>query len=283
VNEGELRDVRAAVDEVGRGLMMPSRAHLRIAVIVFASLGALAGNAFADDENIGTATSITTDVTGTLTSGAATLKTGDLVFQNETLITNATGIGQFEFRDKTKLAIGPGSTLVLDNFVYQSDTSKAKIVINLTAGALRFVTGRADHDAYEIVTPTATIGVRGTAFDVYTKDDGEMAVAMLEGAIEVCPKSGVCRLHDAIGKFLHMSAAGVFSLRDKWDGTFLAGIPFSVALPFLGDQKKLVPSLREKSSTVARYASTVGKDVGKMIRTPLTKLPKLKLPKLFGG
>ena len=162
---------------------MPSRAHLRIAVIVFASLGALAGNAFADDENIGTATSITTDVTGTLTSGAATLKTGDLVFQNETLITNATGIGQFEFRDKTKLAIGPGSTLVLDNFVYQSDTSKAKIVINLTAGALRFVTGRADHDAYEIVTPTATIGVRGTAFDVYTKDDGEMAVAMLEGEI----------------------------------------------------------------------------------------------------
>jgi hypothetical protein len=73
VNEGEVRDVRAAVDEVGRGLMMPSRAHLRIAVIVFASLGALAGNAFADDENIGTATSITTDVTGTLTSGAATL------------------------------------------------------------------------------------------------------------------------------------------------------------------------------------------------------------------
>jgi hypothetical protein len=43
-----------------------------------------------------------------------------------------------------------------------------------------------------------------------------------------------------------------------------------------------VPSLREKSSTVARYASTVGKDVQKMIRKPLVKLPKVKLPKLFG-
>jgi hypothetical protein len=79
-----------------------------------------------------------------------------------------------------------------------------------------------------------------------------------------------------------MSAAGVFSLRDKWDGTFLADVPFRVALPFLGDQKNLVPSLREKSSTVARYASTVGKDVQKMIRKPLVKLPKVKLPKLFG-
>ena len=53
-------------------------------------------------------------------------KTGDAVFQNQTIATDASGIGQFEFRDETKLAVGPGSTVVLDNFVYDSDTSKAK-------------------------------------------------------------------------------------------------------------------------------------------------------------
>ncbi len=121
---------------------------------------------------------------------------------------------------------------MLDNFVYDSNTSKGKVVISLTQGALRFITGKADHDAYEIVTPTATIGVRGTVFDVYANDDGEMAVAMIDGAVEVCPKVGLCRVHNVVGKFLHMTPLGAFSLRDKWDGSFLKGVPFRIALPF---------------------------------------------------
>ena len=51
-------------------------------------------------------------------------------------------------------------------------------------------------------TPTATIGVRGTAFDVYVGDTGELAIAMINGAVEVCPHSGACRLHNIIGRFL---------------------------------------------------------------------------------
>ncbi len=156
------------------------------------------------------------------------------------------------------------------------------MVINLTAGALRFITGKADHHAYEIVTPTATIGVRGTVFDVYTKPDGEMAVAMIDGAIEVCPKVGLCRVHNVVGKFLHMTPLGGFSLRDKWDGSFLAGVPFKLALPFLGDQKNLVPALRGKTTSIAKYVTVAGNDLGKAIKTPLTKLPKFKFPKLFG-
>jgi hypothetical protein len=151
------------------------------------------------------------------------------------------------------------------------------VVINLTAGALRFITGKADHHAYEINTPTATIGVRGTAFDVYTKDDGEMAVAMIDGAIEVCPKGGACRVHDVVGKFLHMTPLGVFDIRGRWDGSFLAGVPYGIALPFLADQRKLIPALRGKTEAIRRYASIVTDDAGKAIKTPLTKLPKLKL------
>src|SRR6185295_15323341 len=137
-------------------------------------------------------------------------------------------------------------------------------------------------NAYEIVTPTATIGVRGTVFDVYAKDDGEMAVAMIDGAIEVCPKVGLCRVHDVVGKFLYMTPLGDFSLRDTWDGSFLKGVPFKVALPFLGDQKNLVPALRGKASTVGKYLTVAAGDLGKAVKTPLTKFPKLKFPKLFG-
>lgn len=223
--------------------------------------------------DIGSATAITTSVTG----DAVALKAGDTVFQNQTIVTDASGIGQFEFRDETRLAVGPGSTVVLDNFVYDSATSQGKVIVNLTRGALRFITGNADHDAYEIVTPTATIGVRGTAFDVYADGGGELAIAMIDGAVEVCPRGGACRVHDVLGRFLHMTPAGLFSLRDKWDGTFLAGVPLAVALPFLNDQQALVPALRGSAATIGRYIGTTVRAV----KAPVIKLPKLRLPNPF--
>ncbi len=237
--------------------MTSSTHRISLALAAIASI-AFAGDTVAASEDIGTATAITTIVTGTRDTGALTLKSGDTVFQHETITTDANGVGQFQFNDQTKLAIGPGSTIVLDNFIYDSSTSKGKVVINLTQGALRFITGKADHNAYEIVTPAATIGVRGTVFDVYTKDNGEMAVAMIDGAIEVCPKVGLCRVHDVVGKFLHMSPLGAFSIRDTWDGSFLAGVPFKLALPFLGDQKNLVPGLRGKTTSIRKYVTLAG-------------------------
>ncbi len=225
------------------------------------------------EAGIGTATSIVTSVSGDATA----LKTGDAVFQDQTIVTDATGVGQFEFADKTKLAIGPGSTLILDNFVYDSATSSGSVVINLTAGALRFMTGKAHHDAYTIVTPAATIGVRGTAFDIYADKSGELALAMIDGAVEVCPRGGACRVHNVIGRFLHMTPAGLFSLHDKWDGSFFTGVPFKLALPFLSDQRTLLPALRGKTATIRRYVDATVRG----IKAPRLKLPNLRLPNPF--
>lgn len=231
-------------------------------------------------DSIGTAASVATEVTGKTETQSLLLKTGDGVFQNETLSSNTTGIGQFEFRDGTKVALGPGSSLVLDQFVYAGDSSKAKIVLNLTQGALRFITGNANHDAYQINTPTATIAVRGTAFDVYAKPDGEMAVAMINGAIEVCPHQGACRVHNVIGKFLTMTTDGVFSLRKTWDGTFLKGVPFKVALPFISDQSPLIPALKGSTKIVSTYVSATGDAVKKAVKG-IGKIPLFNPFKLF--
>ena len=234
--------------------------------------------------DIGTATAITTSVTGTIDSQSVVLKTGDDVFANQTVATDSAGLGQFEFRDRTKLAIGPGSTVVIDDFVYNPNSSGSKVVLDLTRGSFRFITGKASHDAYEITTPTATIGVRGTAFDVCVGDTGELAIAMINGAVEVCPKSGVCRLHDIIGRFLHMTGDGIFSLHDTWDGSFLSGITLKSALPFIDDQRMLLPALRGETKIVARYvggaATTITKTM-KQLTQPKLKLPTLKLPRLF--
>jgi hypothetical protein len=234
--------------------------------------------------DIGTATSIATSVTGTLDDQSVSLKTGDDIFAKQTVATDATGVGQFELRDKTKLAIGPGSTVVLDDFVYNPKASGSKVVLGLARGSFRFITGKADHDAYEIATPTATIGVRGTAFDVYVGDTGELAIAMINGAVEVCPHGGACRLHDIVGRFLHLSADGIFSLHDTWDGSFLKGITLKTALPFIDNQHLLVPALRGSTKIVASYvdgAATAVTRTMKSLSPPKLKLPTFSLPKLF--
>jgi hypothetical protein len=253
------------------------------------ALVVLTGGVAAGAETIGKATSIATEVTALLDTSKITLKTGDEVFAKQTVSTDANGVGQFEFRDRTKLAIGPGSTVVLDDFVYNSKASASKVVIGLTRGSFRFITGGSNHDAYDIVTPTATIGVRGTAFDVYVDDRGEMAVAMINGAVEVCPRSAACRLHDIVGRFLVMTRDGLFSLHDTWDGTFLRDIPFRQALPFLNNQRLLIPALRGQTKIVGLYAASATTAIGGVVKDlpkalpkiTAPKLPTLKLPKLF--
>jgi hypothetical protein len=234
---------------------------------IVAALAVEPSIAFADipPDSIGTAAAINTDVTGKTPTQTLLLKTGDGVVQNEVLTSNGSGIGQFEFRDGTKLALGPNSTVVLDQFVYAGDSSEAKIVLNLTQGALRFITGNASHDAYQINTPTATIAVRGTAFDVYAQPSGDMAVAMLNGAIEVCPRSGKCRVHNVVGKFLTMTSDGIFSLSKTWSGTLFKGIPLKDALPFISDQSPLIPALKSSTKVVATYVEATGTAVKKAV------------------
>ena len=163
----------------------------QIAVTIAAAMAVLitlpidAGAAF----DIGHATAITTNVSAAIDGQTATLATGDTVYENQEIVTDSNGIGEFIFRDDTRLAIGPGSTIVLDRFVYDSNGTVGQVAIGITRGALRFMTGTGPHDAYVITTPSATIGVRGTKFDV-TVEGAATSLALYEGGVRVCDTSG---------------------------------------------------------------------------------------------
>jgi len=90
---------------------------------------------------------------------------GDEVVRNEVVRTAADSDARFVFRDDTNLSLGPGSTLKLDRTVFD-DPKAGDIAIKLTQGAFRFVTGNSNKEAYEIKTPIATLGVRGTTLDI---------------------------------------------------------------------------------------------------------------------
>src|SRR5947207_4600927 len=120
---------------------------------------------------------------------------GDEVVRNELVRTAADSDARFVLRDDTNLSLGPGSTLKLDRTVFD-DPKAGDIAIKLTSGAFRFVTGHSNKEAYEIKTPIATLGVRGTTLDFLIKKRQNLIV-LVAGAVNVCvPGKCVDLLHE---------------------------------------------------------------------------------------
>jgi hypothetical protein len=75
--------------------------------------------------------------------------------------------------------------------VFDDEHSYRDIAISLTSGAFRFVTGHSEKTAYKIMTPLATIGVRGTVLDILSQR-GRTTVVLQEGASRVCTLGFQC-------------------------------------------------------------------------------------------
>jgi hypothetical protein len=90
------------------------------------------------------------------------------------------------------LTVGANARVTLDAFVF--DPAKGTPALAATAaagGVLRFVTGTMDSNAYRVETPTATIGVRGTVFDLIVAADGATLVYVEEGSVQFANQAGV--------------------------------------------------------------------------------------------
>ena len=227
-----------------------------------------ASEAFAAVE-IGNAAEVTKQVTGTLEARERTLAKGDPVYQSETIETASDGEGEFIFLDDTKLAVGPKSEIVLDKFVYDPTSKNGEIVINAAKGAFRFISGNSAKTAYKINTPVSTIGVRGTVFDGFVNDDGELALLLVEGEIDVCPTPASCKRLNRHGFFYHIRRNGKISDPRKWDGTFFSGVDFGHAFPFVGKRMRIHPTPR------FRRADLLGGRMLKQGIRPLRNAPRI--------
>lgn len=160
-------------------------AHLALVAFVFF----LADPALA--EPIGKTTSAVP--AAKLSNGGAPrdIEIGSTLEQNDRISTNKDGAAEIEFVDGTSLTIGANSEIVLDKMIFDRDKAKTA-TFNLVRGTLRFVTGNSDHSAYQIKTPVATIGVRGTVIDI-SLDQGDMVFNTVEGVSVVCHGGTNCR------------------------------------------------------------------------------------------
>jgi hypothetical protein len=198
----------------------------------FAADGASAQNA----AKIGVASAVKNRVEGSTGGGARPLAAGSSVFAREVVRTGDESTAQLLFLDETSLSIGPQSEVTLDRFVFDPNRGAGNVVINATRGAFRFVSGSQQPSSYQIRTPVATIGVRGTIFDGYlTKNaQGEtvLIVILVEGSC-VITLGGKPYSLSKPGQALIINSKGNVQLVN-WDSTLFAVVGQQANFPLFG-------------------------------------------------
>lgn len=118
------------------------------------------------------------------------------VFAGDLLRSAPGARAQVKFTDHSIVALKPASTLRIDAYTFQADGSGAQTsVMSLIKGGLRTVTGvigKTNQNDYRLNTPVATIGVRGTLYEVWFEENKGLDVGVWDGAIAACSSSGEC-------------------------------------------------------------------------------------------
>jgi hypothetical protein len=140
-----------------------------VTALAVASAVLVTSEAIAQSRRIGVAAATKNSVEATLAGKTRQLSAGTEVFASEAVRTGEASAAQLLFLDETSLSIGPRSQVTLDRFVYDPDRAGGSMVISATRGALRFISGSQASSAYQIKTPVATIGIRGTVFQIYVQ------------------------------------------------------------------------------------------------------------------
>ena len=90
------------------------------------------------------------------------------VENGDTLVTEKNTYALVRFIDNSEITLRPGSTLTIENFSFDSSKQEAdRAQFNLVKGGLRSVSGllgKRSKEKFELKTPAATIGIRGTFF-----------------------------------------------------------------------------------------------------------------------
>ena len=116
---------------------------------------------------------------------------------------------QVLFRDKTSVSAGADTNLTVKRANYDAATGTGDVVIEVTKGAFRYVTGD-QAGSHKIKTPLSTVGVRGTVIEGYIDVYGHEVYALIEGAFEVC-SSGGCQQVTQPGTFVVVNPDGTIS------------------------------------------------------------------------
>lgn len=183
-------------------------------------------------------TAVGVDQVARVVKGSKTgkLAVGQGVFVGDKIATKASGQVQIEFKDETRLVIGPNSELVIRDYVAAGQSRARSFSVSALAGAFRFISGNSAKPSYKVTTPTGTIGIRGTRFDFGVRARGRTYVILFNGAVQLCGTAGSCRTIDELCEIAGTDSRG--NARLSSESTFL---------PRRGDLRRSFPYVRSQS------------------------------------
>jgi len=121
------------------------------------------------------------------------LKRRSKVFSGDVIRTGGNGSVQLRFVDKALMTIKASSEMNISNYVLGSQDNNEQAIMRLVKGGFRTITGaigKGDKTAYRVYTPAASVGIRGTNYEVQQEASGSFVMAVYTGGISVTNDAG---------------------------------------------------------------------------------------------
>ena len=234
-----------------------------LAVAVFGFITANAPSAVNAAVEIGSAFRVVGDVYGNNINKR--IQVGERLMFNQRVRTGAESATDIIFFDDTDLMLGERSQVFLDDLVYDPAKKKIDGVFELVKGVLRFSSKVANLDV-KIRTKYATIGVRGTRFDLYS-NSRRTEIAVYEGQVQVGSQFGSESVGP--GQVYAVGAREVFGFSDEMSLEMSQAVTRRttlVASAEPGESQKAASESKTATTQTARLTGRTTPELAKAIR-----------------
>lgn len=164
---------------------------------------------------VGITTAVRPGVVAT-SAGDRVVYIGNSVAYGERFKTDGTGVMHILFMDQSSMTLGPNSELVIDEFVFNPESRRGSIAVNLVKGALRVVGGFISKfnnpqgfSAARVQTTTATIGIRGGISTIENNNGNTSATFLFGQSMQVVGGDGQTRTVTRPGFGVNVGSNGV--------------------------------------------------------------------------
>jgi hypothetical protein len=189
------------------------------------------------------------------------LAKGAEIGTGDTIRTDAQGRAQIRFTDGSYVSLQPNTEFSIKDYKFDGKTDGSETgIFGLAKGAMRTVTGligRVNRNRYQISTPTATIGIRGTGGRIEVLNDGSTLIAGTSGIWTLSNPSGT--LDIPAGTFGKAPSAPNQPPQksDRGPDTGPAPLPVDPPKPVLQEIEKVVDQSCQTNPTAAACINSI--------------------------
>lgn len=148
------------------------------------------------------------EVNASNSDGQRALERRSSVYVDDVVSTGEGALAQFRMIDGALVALSENSQWSIESYEYAEDDEEDSVSMKLLKGGLRTISGKAGKnkpESYKLDTPVASIGIRGTHYEVDIINDA-LIVGVLDGEISIFAES--CDQGLAAGGLLSITSSG---------------------------------------------------------------------------